>query len=146
MQWHLMCADSAAAASLCFVQRLPAILMLQDYVLGDRADTIGVLVRAGLHEVDLFKRRMTSCYCPGTIHRAIRGTWFVDKGSGYAPLKVTDLSLKKRKVYTGRRGLWEALGRPMASRLTVFTHATTASSRRQKLSYNCIRLPNTIYQ
>ena len=85
-----MCLVTSAAASFCFIQGLLATVMLQDYVLGDRADTIGTLVRAGLHEVDLFKRRMTSCYCPGTIHRAIRGTWFVDKGSGYAPLKVTD--------------------------------------------------------
>lgn len=64
---------------------------VQDYVLGNRTDAVGVLVRAGLHEVDLFKRRMRPCYNPGTIHRAIRGTWFVDKGTGYAPMKVITL-------------------------------------------------------
>ena len=66
--------------------------MLQDYVLGDRKGEVGLLVKAGLHEVDLVKRRMQPCYWPGTIHRVIRGFWFVDKGSGYAPLKVCTLA------------------------------------------------------
>lgn len=77
----------ALCAKLCLIALLTS-QSLQDYVLGNKTDTVGVLVRAGLHEVDLFKRRMKPCYNPGTIHRAIRGTWFVDKGTGYAPVKV----------------------------------------------------------
>ena len=63
-------------------------LLLQDYVLGDRKDEEGLPVKSGLHEVDMVKRRMQPCYWPGTTHRVIRGSWFIDKGSGYAPLKV----------------------------------------------------------
>ena len=63
---------------------------MQDYVLGEREGEVGILVKAGLHEVDLLKRRMQPCYWPGTFHRVIRGSWYVDKGSGYAPLKVGD--------------------------------------------------------
>lgn len=62
--------------------------LLQDYVLGDRKEEVGLPVKSGLHEVDMVKRRMQPCYWPGTTHRVIRGSWFVDKGSGYAPLKV----------------------------------------------------------
>ena len=61
---------------------------MQDYVLGEREGEVGVLVKAGMHEVDMAKRRMQPCYWPGTFHRVIRGSWYVDKGSGYAPLKV----------------------------------------------------------
>lgn len=57
-------------------------------MLGDREGEVGILVKAGLHEVDLVKRRVQPCYWPGTTHRVIRGSWFVDRGSGYAPLKV----------------------------------------------------------
>ena len=60
----------------------------QDYVLGDCKGEVGLLVKAGLHEVDMVKRRMQPCYWPGTLHRISRGSWYVDKGSGYAPLKV----------------------------------------------------------
>lgn len=49
---------------------------------------MGVLVRGQLREVDLLKRRMKCCYWPDTVHRVVRATWFVDKGNGYAPLKV----------------------------------------------------------
>ena len=62
--------------------------MLQDYVLGPCKEEVGLPVKAGLHEVDMVKRRMQPCYWPGTTHRVIRGSWFVDRGSGYAPLKV----------------------------------------------------------
>ena len=57
-------------------------------MLGDRQGEVGLVVKAGLHEVDMVKRRMQPCYWPGTTHRVIRGSWYVDKGSGYAPLKV----------------------------------------------------------
>ena len=65
---------------------------LQDYVLGEREDEVGTLVKAGLHEVDMAKRRMQPCYWPGTYHRVVRGSWYIDKGSGYAPLKVNIVS------------------------------------------------------
>ena len=57
-------------------------------MLGDRKEEVGLPVKSGLHEVDMVKRRMQPCYWPGITHRVIRGSWFVDKGSGYAPLKV----------------------------------------------------------
>jgi len=60
-------------------------------VLGNREGEVGLPVKAGLHEVDMVKRRMQPCYWPGTTHRVIRGSWYVDKGSGYAPLKVHSL-------------------------------------------------------
>ena len=63
-------------------------LDVQDYVLGNREGEVGLPVKADLHEVDMVKRRMQPCYWPGTTHRVIRGSWYVDKGSGYAPLKV----------------------------------------------------------
>ena len=70
------------AAELCWQ------ILLQDYVLGDRKEAVGLPVKSGLYEVDMVKRRMQPCYWPGTTHRVIRGSWFIDKGSGYAPLKV----------------------------------------------------------
>ena len=77
--------------------QLDICLRLQDYVLGDREGEVGLLVKAGLHEVDTVKRRMQPCYWPGTLHRVIRGSWYVDKGSGYAPLKVRAQSKHQSK-------------------------------------------------
>lgn len=78
--------------------QLNICLRPQDYVLGDREGEVGLLVKAGLHEVDMVKRRMQPCYWPGTLHRVIRGSWYVDKGSGYAPLKVRAQSAHQSKT------------------------------------------------
>ncbi|KAL0042774.1 hypothetical protein WJX79_010528 [Trebouxia sp. C0005] len=79
----------AAAGKGAIPEEEAASTQWQDYVLGDREGEVGLLVKAGLHEVDMVKRRMQPCYWPGTLHRVIRGSWYVDKGSGYAPLKET---------------------------------------------------------
>lgn len=79
----------AAAGKGAIPEEEAASTQWQDYVLGEREGEVGLLVKAGLHEVDMVKRRMQPCYWPGTLHRVIRGSWYVDKGSGYAPLKET---------------------------------------------------------
>ncbi|KAK9808811.1 hypothetical protein WJX72_004107 [[Myrmecia] bisecta] len=60
----------------------------QDFLLGnDNSAQVGMLVRSGLYEVDLAKRRMTTCYWPADSHRVLRATWFVEKGSDWVPVK-----------------------------------------------------------
>ena len=62
---------------------------VQDYMLGATSDEdMGVAVRGHLWEVDLLKRRLKCSYWPDSQHRVVRGTWYIDRGSGYAPLKV----------------------------------------------------------
>ena len=62
---------------------------VQDYMLGATPDAdVGVAVRGHLWEVDLLKRRLKCSYWPDSQHRVVRGTWYIDRGSGYAPLKV----------------------------------------------------------
>ena len=62
---------------------------MQDYMLGATPDEdVGVAVRGHLWEVDLLKRRLKCSYWPDSQHRVVRGTWYIDRGSGYAPLKV----------------------------------------------------------
>lgn len=51
-------------------------------------EDLGVAVRGHLWEVDLLKRRLKCSYWPDSQHRVVRGTWYIDRGSGYAPLKV----------------------------------------------------------
>ena len=53
------------------------------------AAQLGVLVRSGLYEVDLLLRLMTPGYWPEAQHRVLRGTWFVEKGHDWVPLKET---------------------------------------------------------
>jgi hypothetical protein len=48
----------------------------------------GVLVRSGAYEVDLACRQLKPCYWPASRHRVLRGTWFVEKGGEWVPLKV----------------------------------------------------------
>lgn len=45
-------------------------------------------MKGGLWEVDLFLRKLKPCYWPGQASRVLRGTWFVEKGSDWVPLKV----------------------------------------------------------
>lgn len=63
--------------------------VLQDHytAAGDR-ETGGLLVKGGLWEVDLYLRKLKPCYWPGQASRVLRGTWFVEKGSDWVPLKV----------------------------------------------------------
>lgn len=64
-------------------------MVVQDYFLGHAAeDEIGLLVRSGLYEVDLRQRRLKACYWPEASHRVLRGTWFVEKGPDWVPLKA----------------------------------------------------------
>ena len=70
---------------------------MQDYVLGGSEDAgPGILVRSGHHEADLLKRRMQPCYWPGAQHRLVRGSWFLEKGADWVPLRV-------RLAASGRR-------------------------------------------
>ena len=65
--------------------------MVQEFV-GKRdteAAQLGLLVRSGLYEVDLLLRLMTPGYWPEAQHRVSRGTWFVEKGHDWVPLKET---------------------------------------------------------
>jgi len=57
--------------------QLNICLCPQDYVLGDREGEVGLLLKAGLHEVDMVKRRMQPCYWPGTLHASSEalGMW-----------------------------------------------------------------------
>ena len=64
---------------------------LQEFV-GKRdleASQLGLLVRSRLYEVDLLLRLMTPSYWPEAQHRVSRGTWFVEKGHDWVPLKET---------------------------------------------------------
>lgn len=48
----------------------------------------GLLVRSGHHEADLLKRRMQPCYWPAAQHRILRGSWFLEKGTDWVPVRV----------------------------------------------------------
>ncbi|KAL3144354.1 hypothetical protein ABBQ32_004110 [Trebouxia sp. C0010 RCD-2024] len=86
---ELSSGPAAAAGKNSLPEDEAASTKWQDYVFGGCTEEVGVQVKAGLHEVDMVKRRMQPCYWPASTHRVIRGSWFVDKGSGYAPLKET---------------------------------------------------------
>jgi hypothetical protein len=60
---------------------------LQDYFHGEEEE-VGLIVRGGLYEADLKKRRLKACYWPEPSHRIMRGTWFVEKSPDWVPLKV----------------------------------------------------------
>ena len=45
-------------------------------------------MRGGLWEVDLAARRMACAYWPEPAHSVSRGTWFIEKGADWVPLKV----------------------------------------------------------
>lgn len=51
-------------------------------------DEPAVLVRSGAFEVCLRSRLLRPCYWPAARHRVLRGTWFVEKGGEWVPLKV----------------------------------------------------------
>lgn len=58
-------------------------------MLGDASkEGPGVLVRSGHYEVDLKRRRMQPCYWPDSRHRVQRGSWFLQKGTDWVPLKA----------------------------------------------------------
>jgi hypothetical protein len=78
---------------------------VQAFVAGEgRGEAVGELVRGGLYEVDLLRRRMGCVYWPEAARRVCRGTWFVEKGADWVPLKVT-----------GKKSSW-----------TAFLHASLA--------------------
>jgi hypothetical protein len=54
---------------------------------GVEMEDIGILVRGRMHEVDLMTRLMKPCYWPGSSHRVLRGTWFVEKQGDYVPVR-----------------------------------------------------------
>jgi hypothetical protein len=73
---------------------------LQEFV-GKRdseASQLGLLVRSRLYEVDLLLRLMTPSYWPEAQHRVSRGTWFVEKGHDWVPLKETVCPLLQSRV------------------------------------------------
>ncbi|KAK9800186.1 hypothetical protein WJX73_006192 [Symbiochloris irregularis] len=81
-----------------------ASLTWQDHVLGDKAEEgVGVLVRSGHFEVDLKRRRMKPCYWPASQHRVLRGSWFLQKGTDWVPLKET-VADELEEAY--RSGVW----------------------------------------
>ena len=49
---------------------------------------MGEPVRGGLYDVDLQRRRMGCVYWPEAAHGVARGTWFVEKGADWVPLRV----------------------------------------------------------
>ena len=53
-----------------------------------QGEAVGQLVRGGLHEVDMLRRRMRCVYWPEHAHRISRGTWFVEKAPDWVPLRV----------------------------------------------------------
>ena len=55
---------------------------------GRAGEAVGQPVRGGLWEVDLAARRMACAYWPEPAHRVARGTWFIEKGADWVPLKV----------------------------------------------------------
>lgn len=57
-------------------------------VAGHAGEAVGLPVRGGLWEVDLAHRRMTAAYWPEPAHRVQRGTWFLEKGCEWVPLKA----------------------------------------------------------
>ncbi|CAL8470099.1 g9641 [Coccomyxa elongata] len=62
----------------------------QAFVAGEgKGEAVGQLVRGGLYEVDLVRRRMRCVYWPEHAHRIHRGTWFMEKGTDWVPLKET---------------------------------------------------------
>ncbi len=55
---------------------------------GHAGEAVGLPVRGGLWEVDLAQRRMACAYWPEPAHRVQRGTWFLEKGAEWVPLKA----------------------------------------------------------
>ena len=53
-----------------------------------QGEAVGQLVRGGLYEADMLRRRMRCVYWPEHAHRLSRGTWFVEKAPDWVPLKV----------------------------------------------------------
>ncbi len=65
------------------------MLFGQPFVAGEgKGEAVGQLVRGGLYEVELVRRRMRCVYWPEHAHRIHRGTWFMEKGTDWVPLKV----------------------------------------------------------
>lgn len=67
----------------------PMHVRLQAFLQGEgQGEAVGQLVRGGLHEVDMLRRRMRCVYWPEHAHRISRGSWFVEKAPDWVPLKV----------------------------------------------------------
>jgi DDHD domain len=59
-----------------------------DFMVPNKGEEIGVLVRSGSYEVDLPRRQLKPCYWPSTRHRVLRGTWYAEKSPGeWVPLR-----------------------------------------------------------
>ena len=70
-------------------QGLNAACHAQAFLAAGRAgEAVGLPVRGGLWEVDLAARRVACAYWPEPAHRVARGTWFIEKGADWVPLKV----------------------------------------------------------
>lgn len=76
----------------------------QDFMTADErtsGEAVGVLVRSGAHEVDLFRRLSRPCYFPANSHRVLRGAWFAEKGGEWVPLKVGGWRWGSRRACMG---------------------------------------------
>lgn len=59
-----------------------------DFMVPDKGEEIGILVRSGSYEVDLPRRQLRPCYWPSPRHRVLRGTWFAEKSlAEWVPLR-----------------------------------------------------------
>ena len=59
---------------------------LQAFLQGEgQGEAVGQLVRGGLYEVDMLRRRMRFVYWPEHAHRISRGAWFVEKSPDWVP-------------------------------------------------------------
>lgn len=90
-------------------------------------DNVGVLVRGRMFEVDLKRRMMQPCYWPGSRHRVLRGTWFVEKQGDYVPVREM-IAEKLEQAFLSRawdpaKGLlkWQRDGRH-AARIELTSH------------------------
>lgn len=80
-----------------------------------QGEAIGEMVRGGLYEVDMTRRRMRCVYWPEHAHRVSRGTWFVEKGTDWVPLKVCHHHERSKgdslKAFTSTSAnLWQCTG------------------------------------
>ncbi|KAL4854538.1 Phospholipase SGR2 [Chlorella vulgaris] len=87
----------------------------------------GVLVRSGAYEVDLACRQLKPCYWPASRHRVLRGTWFVEKGGEWVPLKESLAEQLeegyRQSIWLPQRGRLQAQAEGgFAARLELTTH------------------------
>jgi hypothetical protein len=68
------------------------VAVAEDFGWTDPCVRTGVMVKAGLHEVDLKFAECAPCYWKGPAHRVLRATWFAMRSGEWIPLgeKVAD--------------------------------------------------------